>query len=166
MFRPFYGKCLGSRNHQGCGREKQPIKTKRGLCPYCEQDRKQEKRGDKQVYQIRKRSEKKTKEIKESQQYYKLAIAMNILKNNGVLRCDECGHSIPIPKPGKGSNVCHIVSQGANPRVYLDIKNHVILGEGLPGQCNCKWVFDESGKRHTMKIYARTEEIRDKLIGR
>lgn len=39
-FKPHYGTCTGTNNHPGCNREKQPIKTKRLLCQYCEQARK------------------------------------------------------------------------------------------------------------------------------
>ena len=71
-------------------------------------------------------TETKKSEIKESGNYYRLAIALNIIKNKSVCRCDECGSPIKHPT---GRNVCHIIGSGANKELYLDKRNNFILGK-------------------------------------
>ena len=106
-------------------------------------------------------TETKKSEIKESVNYYRQAIALNIIKNKSVCRCDECGSPIKHPT---GRNVCHIIGSGANKELYLDKRNNFILGKGeMFGECNCGWSFDESGEKSEMEIYPKYLEIRETL---
>lgn len=106
-------------------------------------------------------SAKKQERIKESKLYYRQAIGRNILKNKGVSKCDECGEPIKSPN---GRNVCHLIGSNANPALYLDPENHLILGKGpLYGECDCGWKFDESGERETMKIWPVAAERIERL---
>lgn len=103
--------------------------------------------------------------IKENKEYYKAAILLNIVKNKGVCRCDECGEEIKSPfGKNHGRLVCHVIGSGANAALYHDKENHFILGRGeLFGECSCGAKFDESGHRHEMKINKQAEEIRQRL---
>lgn len=110
------------------------------------------------------RTDKKPKQVKavfdkesanENKSYYAKAIFLNIKKNNGRCKCDECGEDINKPT---GRNVCHIIGKGANTALYHDVRNHLVLGKGeLFGECNCGWMFDESGSWEEMNValYAR-----------
>lgn len=57
----------------------------------------------------------------------------------------------------RGINVVHILGCGANEKAYLDKDNSVVLCR------TCQIKFDESGKAHEMKIYPRTEAIKQKM---
>lgn len=110
---------------------------------------------DPQKYQ-KKVSEKREKQIEANKIFYKRAIALNIIKNKGVCRCDECGEEIKAPK---WRNVAHILSLGAHPAIYHDDDNLFILGAGsLFNQCECGPVFDNSTKSNKMKIFPIREE--------
>lgn len=107
---------------------------------------------------IRKRSEKKILEIRESNEYYAQAIAENIRKN-GFLKCEECGCPIPINEKGNGSNVAHVVSDGRNKALYLHPKNRFVLCFPHVTQ------FDgPADGRRKMKIYPRRMQIRDEIL--
>jgi len=110
---------------------------------------------------IPKMTEKKKAEITQDALYYKKAIGENIIKNGGKCRCDECGHEIKMPR---GANCCHIVGKGADLTLYHHPLNHFVLGKGeIFGECNCAATFDDKGEKHTMKIYPRFLEIREKI---
>jgi len=99
--------------------------------------------------------------IEEGKKYYVRALVLNSNKNNGKIRCDECGELIKHPT---GSNVCHIVGKGANLTCYFDVRNHFILGKGeMFGECECKQKFDDRGEKKNMKIYEQYLKIRDDL---
>jgi hypothetical protein len=114
---------------------------------------------------LRKISEKKAGKIKDSKDYYREAIGMNILKNKGKCLCDNCGDPIKDPLGKKhGRAVCHIIGSGANETLYLDPENHFVLGRGpLFNECNCGWMFDESGEWETMKIGPEAAERKERL---
>lgn len=98
----------------------------------------------------------------ERNEYYKRAIFANMKRNGGICRCDECGHEIRYPT---GRNVAHIVGSGANETLYLIPENNFILGKGeMFRECNCLSVFDDQGKKHTMKIYPIYVERHERLI--
>lgn len=94
-------------------------------------------------------------------QYYKEAITGNQSRNEGKVRCDECGAVLPQEKGHAGRNVCHIVPGRST---YLDKRNHFILGKGeMFGQCRCGILFDDEGGKEKMKIYPRYVEIKATL---
>lgn len=157
VWRPNKGTCTGKGRYVGCRNEGLILTNSRRLCQTCERKRKPPK-------PICKRAEKKEKEIKDSNKYYLDRIIDNIKRNLGTCRCDNCTDKINDPLLAKGSIVCHIISFGANASLYLDSENSWILGRGpLFKECNCKWVFDESGKRESMKIFAETEARKVRL---
>lgn len=95
-------------------------------------------------------SPKRVEKINEDKNYYRQAIARNIVANKGKCLCDECGDEI---SNAKGSNVSHIISKGANPVLYHDMDNHFILCNNLKDKGKCEQLFSDEGKRSTMKIY-------------
>lgn len=106
---------------------------------------------------ICKRTDKKKAVIKDSNKYYRMAIARNIVKNKGVCRCDECDVVIKNPK---GRNVAHIISGGANPALYLDPDNQNVL-------CIDCVIREESGtNRKEMKLYEQRENTRTLLTNK
>lgn len=114
--------------------------------------------------QIKKVSDKKKLEIKESGNYYKKAIGQNIIDNNGKCLCENCKQQIKVPT---GRNCCHIIGKGADLTLYYHPLNNFILGKGeVFNECSCGWLFDESGKKDTLNIYAeylhRKELLNDK----
>lgn len=99
--------------------------------------------------------------ITANKSYYAKAIFANIERNKGKCRCDECGREIKTPT---GRNVCHIIGKGANTALYHDIRNHLILGKGeIHDECNCGWLFDESGRWHEMKVAEHVKQIKEQL---
>lgn len=107
-------------------------------------------RTDKKPKPIPKMSPKKKEHMKESGNYYRRAIAENIIKNKGRVCCDNCDKEI---KNASGKNVSHIISSASNSTLYHHPLNHFILGHALKDECNCEQQFSDQGKRHTMKIY-------------
>lgn len=101
-------------------------------------------------------SKKQLGKIKENGNYYRAAIAQNIIRNKGKCRCDECGEEIKQPK---GRNVAHIVSGGANAALYLEPENNNVL-------CFDCVIWEESGDRTKMKLYEQREEIRQRLTAK
>ena len=108
----------------------------------------------------KKMSEKTINKIAENNNYYRKAIALNIVKNKGKCLCDECGVEILNPS---GSNCSHVIGQGANPTLYHDIRNHFILCNNLKDKGKCEQLFSDEGKKHTMKIYPKYVEIKEQL---
>ena len=103
---------------------------------------------------IKKVSEKGKVKIKESNDYYRMAIGMNIVKNKGKCICEECGEEILSPV---GANVSHIISKGANPALYTNKLNHKIL-------CFKHHQMWETGDRKSMKIYEESINIKEQLL--
>jgi hypothetical protein len=99
---------------------------------------------------IKKVSEKGKVKMKESNNYYRMAIGINIVKNKGKCICEECGEEILSPC---GRNCSHIVGAGANKSLYHDIINHKILCL----KCENIWTNMDKTK---MSIYKECEEIR------
>lgn len=106
--------------------------------------------------QLKKVSKKQLGKIKENGNYYRAAIAQNIIRNKGKCRCDECGSEIKEPK---GRNVAHIVSAGANAALYLEPENNNVL-------CLDCVIWEESGDRTTMKLYQQREDVRQRLTAK
>lgn len=112
---------------------------------------------------IKKIIPKQKVKIEENNQYYKRCIAENIIKNKDCARCDNCGEKIRKPT---GRNVGHIISSGANSRLYHEPLNHFMLGKGeLFGECGCLHEFDEGTDRQSMNIYEESERRRTYLKG-
>jgi hypothetical protein len=107
---------------------------------------------------IKKITQKKAKEIVASKAYYLVAIELNRKKNKGKCICEECGEEILNPT---GSNVSHIIADGTNKALYLDLKNHFILCK----KDETKWT-NGSGKdgRTSMRIYEQSQEIKMELL--
>lgn len=83
---------------------------------------------------------KLSKKIKESNDYYQKQIQKNI-DRNGECLCDNCGVTIPNPT---GRNVSHIISKGANVALYYEEDNNFILC--LP--CEDIWTNGDKTKMH------------------
>lgn len=107
----------------------------------------------KEKKRLRQISEKRAAKIKEEKEYYSVVIADKRDKKSGKWFCEECENEIKMPT---GRNVSHIISKGANPNLYLDERNNCLLC------AECHWGY-EFGDRTTMKIYERTEKIRETL---
>lgn len=73
--------------------------------------------------------------------------------NNGHVFCENCGVIIENPT---GGNVSHIISKGADTRLYHHVMNQFILckiGDNKldwGNSCHLKW---ENGDRKEMRIY-------------
>jgi hypothetical protein len=103
---------------------------------------------------IKKVSEKGKVKMKESNNYYRMAIGINIVKNKGKCICEECGEEILYPV---GANVSHIISKGANPALYTNMLNHKIL-------CVKHHQMWETGDRKSMNIYEECINIKEQLL--
>lgn len=161
---PTKGTCDGRNGrYNSCGATDVWIGCKsRGQCTKCSIEyKKRQKKGNRPTNDSEKRKVLARLDfIQESQQYYLRAIVANQKKNEGKCLCDECEHLIPHPK---GAHVCHIVGSGANKKLYLEPTNHVIIGKGFTGECNCGAKFDDEGKKSTMKIYPLYLRVREEL---
>jgi 5-methylcytosine-specific restriction endonuclease McrA len=117
-----------------------------GKCEVC--DHQMTPEVEKKVYRIPKKSEKqKTVKVKDIE-YYKQCFYYSDRK------CEECG--IDLGENWDPYYVAHIISKGNNTALRWDQMNHVILCRDHHNQ------FD-SEDRSKMKIYPRTEKIRQSL---
>lgn len=154
MFKPYRGKCIGKPGKiEGCGDDDGLIMTSsRRLCMKCEGNRKKKK-------PIQPFSAKKKEKMKQSEEYYRLAIARHIAKNKGKCPCEECGVNIENPE---GMNVSHILPGSTYEELYLHELNHNILckvgdDENNWGKsCHNVW---EYGEKEKMKIYPKNMEL-------
>ena len=101
----------------------------------------------------------KAEKIAENKAYYRKMIGLNIIKNKGVCRCDECDGKILKPS---GRNVAHILPDSTYPEAYLDELNSFILGKGF-GECECLYKFDDSAKCTEMNIWLVAQQRKSKL---
>lgn len=144
----------GRYNH--CGKERYIYTKSRGQCQECarvyQEDKKKKRVNIKSVSSNKaQKLIEKAERIKKNNEYYIWAINENIKRNNGVCRCDNCREKIYSPT---GSNVSHIVGQGANGTLYYHPINHFIFGSSKKyDKCNCEEKFSDMGKRDTMAIY-------------
>lgn len=146
MFKPHFGKCVGTNKIEGCGKDGWIMTRSRGLCSSCESGRK-------------KRSvikKKAPKNIGENKKYYAKKITENILANKGRCICENCDAEIKHPK---GMNVSHIISAGANIALYHEIENSFILCL----RCEDTWTCRD---KTTMRIYEESERRRIELTHR
>lgn len=102
---------------------------------------------------IKKVSTKKIGQIKDSNNYYKKKIGINIIENKGKCKCENCDAVIENPT---GRNVSHIIGAGANTTLYLDLENSYILCD----KCEAEWT---SGSRINMMIWPKALLVRQKL---
>ena len=140
-----------------CGKPSRLWKANPKSCAICWQKNKP-KTEDKT---LNKSIAKRTESIKESSNYYKKAIAQNIINNKGKCLCDECKQPIKAPT---GRNCCHIIGRGANEKLYHHPLNNFILGKGeMFGECSCGAKFDDMGLKSEMNIFKEYEHRRELL---
>lgn len=133
-----------------CGKETVLWKSSPKLCKNCAGKLSPKRESESKKDSIKRRTES----IKSSGNYYKKAIAQNIIDNKGKCLCDNCKHEIVTPS---GSNVSHIVSKGNNATLYHHELNNFIL-------CfDCEQKFSNEGKRIEMNIFQEIEYRKELL---
>jgi hypothetical protein len=97
---------------------------------------------------------KRHKEAKDAERVAMRAFWETKRDVQGFAYCAECGCN--LGGEFNPYNVAHIISKGSNPAFRCDMRNFILLCADHHNE------FD-GGKRTEMKVYERTEEIRDKL---
>lgn len=136
MFKPYFGKCVGTDKKEGCGRDNAAIKTKRLLCEVCDKEWKDEKKREegKKVSTGLKREHKTTGE---------LALFISIWNTRPHV-CVTCDKKLPNFLIMLFS---HILSKGAYPKFRLYDKNIELQCQ----DCHHEWEFGDRCKQPYMQ---------------
>lgn len=132
MFKPYFGRCVGTMKRGGCGKEGVAIKTKRLLCEVCDREWKEE--NGKKVPQAIKREHKPTGE---------LALFISIWNTRPHV-CVTCQKRLPSFFVFLFS---HVLPKGSYPKFRLYDKNI----ELQCWDCHQEWEFGDRNKQPYMQ---------------